>query len=113
MKRAINLAVALIGCVVLMSASCKRAPEATSESVTVSEPGTTDGVMSLSHSDEGCALLISVMEDGEEVFYIPVELDEKFKTEGMKINFTYHDSRMNQGSCTLGHPIVIDAIKKR
>lgn len=112
MKKAILVATVIIVSVVLMSASCKRAHEADSLSALALENGT-NGVVTMIHAEEGCELLISVMEYGVEIFYIPVALDDKFKVEGTKINFTHYDSRMNQGRCTLGHPIVIDSIQMR
>lgn len=99
--------------VALMSASCKetRSPEV-GESIS-SIAGGVDGVVTLKYAKDGCDVLIAVSENGSDKFYIPVELDERYKLEGKKISFTFHSSRINQGNCLMGSPIIIDSIQAR
>lgn len=113
MSKVISTGFILVISVLLMSASCRNSNGGEAETVESTIEGGVDGVVTMKYSGSGCALLISVDKDGNEVFYIPVELDEKFKSEGMKVSMTFHVSRINQGSCLVGTPIVIDKIQNR
>lgn len=95
----------------LVSASCKDVPVADPNS---NVPGDkVNGVVTMQYAAEGCDILIEAKEDGKKVFLIPIDLQTKFKVEGMKVTMTYHASRVNQGSCLKGHPIIIDSIEEQ
>lgn len=96
----------------LISASCREVAEKSSLEE-ISLEGAIEGTVTMKFSEDGCDVLISTIEGLKNVYFIPVELDPKFKVEGMEVLFTSHPSRINQGNCLMGSPIVIDSIVAR
>jgi hypothetical protein len=114
MSRVLLAGIVLAGSVFLMSASCKEVSDTVVDEPITNVPGdNVNGVVTLQFAEEGCAVLIEAKVDGKKEYFIPVDLLDEFKVEGMKIVMTYHASRINQGSCLKGHPIIIDSIEKR
>ncbi len=113
MTKLLGVSILISISICLMSASCRETGNRNSMSDTLSINDGIDGTVTLKYLDDGCAILISVVEDDNEIFYIPVQLGSKYKVEGLKISFTSHPSRINQGNCLMGSPIIIDSIMKR
>ncbi len=67
----------------------------------------TNGVVTNAFQAEACPWLIR-LEDGSHL--IPVELADRFKEDGLQVQFTFHYSRVNQGACQEGRPAVIETI---
>ena len=61
--------------------------------------GKISGVIRISNN--GCSPIIEATENGELVKMYPVNLDESYKSDGLKIRFTYIPSRaMQPDACT-------------
>lgn len=62
-------------------------------------------------SKEGCPYLLQYKEGKEDKFLIPVQLEDKFKQNGLKVKFKFHYSRIKQGECQMGQPAVLEFIE--
>lgn len=79
--------------------------EVGSNAESVANDDVTSGIVRTQY--KGCPVLIEITEDGQMVKLYPVNLDESFKVDGMKIFFTYTPSRAQQPeSCTLINKVV-------
>lgn len=61
-------------------------------------------------SEEGCAWLVQIEEDGKQELLMPINLESKFKVEGQQLRIKFHFSKINQSDCQLGRPIVLDEL---
>ena len=59
----------------------------------VKEPEIIVGRVRVSKEGEGCPLLIEAFRNGEMFILYPMNLIEKYKVDGLKIKFTYTESR--------------------
>lgn len=96
---------------VLISASC----DETNKTEDTSKPEEVGaGVMAIVITDyagEGCEVLLEITEEGKPVLLMPINLEDSFKINGKKVIIEFHSSRIMQGNCQKGRPIVIDSIK--
>lgn len=91
----------VIACVLLGMVSCKTEEEAVTTTVEeqVEEPmEVTNRLVGIVHvSEEGCPVEIEAkMNSGEMLALYPIDLEDKYKVEGMRIRFTYAVSRAPQ-----------------
>jgi hypothetical protein len=60
---------------------------------------------------KGCPLYLDANENGEEITMYPVNLDEKFKKDGIRIKFTYTPSRaMQPEECNVNKVVALDSV---
>lgn len=59
----------------------------------VKEPEIIVGKVRVSKEGEGCPLLIEAFRNGEMFILYPINLIEKYKVDGLKIKFTYTESK--------------------
>ncbi|MDG1333003.1 MAG: hypothetical protein P8P74_11785 [Crocinitomicaceae bacterium] len=95
----------------LISASCEEAVSADPSKEEQLEEVGTRAIVTTDYSDEGCAVLLEIEEEGQKVLLMPIELEEKFKIHGTEVLIEYTLSRIMQGECLKGRPIVIQSIK--
>jgi hypothetical protein len=100
----------LIVALVLSSSSCQQVVESNPEKEEVSETTGTLAVVTTEFSDEGCPFLLEIEENGKKVLLMPIELDEEFKKDGLRVSIEFHFSRIMQSECQKGRPIVLDSI---
>ena len=74
--------------------------------------GYTAGTVVLSDKEGDCAVTIRLDGTDDAVFYDPLEIDNAFKTEGMKVWFKFRGLRM-ASRCDKANPIALEDIKKR
>jgi hypothetical protein len=70
------------------------------------------GVISTAHAGDGCDYLFICKIDGKKLMLRPIKLEKKYQENGLKVKVKFRASRVAQGSCTLGQPIIIDDIEK-
>lgn len=99
--------------VVLSSSSCEEAAQSDTTPVEEELSGETgiSAIVTSEYADEGCTFLLQIEEEREKVLLMPIELDEEFKKDGLKVSIQFHFSRVMQSECQKGRPIVIDSIK--
>jgi hypothetical protein len=80
------------------------------------------GVVTSEQKRMGCDLLIRVItkEDVDKVtdstslftttYLYPVQLDEKYRKDGLKIKFRYRPSRAFSGACVVGMPAIFEEV---
>ena len=78
-----------------------------------SDDSFTHGVVTNEFEKDGCAWLIQFNDGVEGKYLIPVQLEDEFKKNGLKIAFTFHYSRISQGVCQMGQPVVLEEIKQK
>ena len=71
------------------------------------------GVITNEFGQQGCSWLIKYTDGSEDKYLIPVQLEEEYKKNGQKIEFSFHLSRINQGDCQFGQTAVLEGIKIR
>ncbi len=83
-----------------------------SDETSASMEGMTEGIVRISNGESDCAVRIeSAASESSDGFY-PVNLDDKFKKEGLKIYFSYSPSRAPLPDNCIGlTAIVIDIVK--
>lgn len=94
---------------VCVLASCatttKTAADVNTTSESIANDDVTSGIVRTEY--KGCPALIETTEDGQVVKFYPINLDEAFKVNGLKIFFTYTPSKAPQPeSCTLINKVV-------
>ncbi|MCB9205652.1 MAG: hypothetical protein H6603_11790 [Flavobacteriales bacterium] len=62
---------------------------------------------------DGCPWLIQYNDGHEDRYLIPVQLDQEFKKNGLKVQFRFHYSRILQADCQMGQPAVLEQIKAK
>jgi hypothetical protein len=73
------------------------------------DKGKTLGVVTNEFEKDGCLWLIK-LEGQNDTYLIPVQLEDKFKKNGLKVEFAFHYSRISQGACQIGQPAVLEDI---
>ncbi|MCF8277795.1 MAG: hypothetical protein K9J17_13760 [Flavobacteriales bacterium] len=112
MKFTLNSALALVASALFLFALVGCVP--TKPSVSLSGESDEEGYfgeVTTKFAKDGCPILIQYKEGTELKYLIPVQLDEQFKKNGLKVNFTFHYSRIAQGECQIGQPAVLEEIK--
>ena len=60
---------------------------------------------------KGCPLYLDVNENGEAITMYPVNLDEKYKKDGIRLEFTYTPSRaMQPENCNVTKVVALDNV---
>jgi len=96
-------------CILASCATSKKVTNTSTDVSTTSESiandDATSGIVRTQY--KGCPALIEITEDGQMVKLYPVNLEESFKVDGLKIFFTYIPSKAQQPeSCTLINKVV-------
>lgn len=96
---------------VLLSASCGETKAVQTEEKEKEEITGVIATVTTDYASEGCAALLEIEEDGEMVLLWPIELEDRFKVDGKKVQIVFHSSRIAQTDCQKGRPVVIETIK--
>lgn len=101
---------------VLLLCSCaagkKSEKNTSSDETSASMEGMTEGIVRISNGESDCAVRIESDAAGDSEGFYPVNLDEKFKKDGLKIYFSYSPSRAPLPDNCIGlTAIVIDSVK--
>jgi ABC-type Fe3+-citrate transport system substrate-binding protein len=96
---------------VLSACACKSKNNSTANSNETVDNEYTKAKITTAFAEEGCPVLVELTENGEIVYYAPIELADEYKKEGMLVKIKYTRSRAPQTTCFKGSPIVIDDIK--
>jgi len=75
--------------------------------------GRTFGTVTLLHAAEGCPVLVALDPPGEIGYLMPLELDLRYRKEGLRIGFTYTLSRAHSQGCAKGTPAVLENVGTR
>ncbi|MFK7786379.1 MAG: hypothetical protein AB8B56_14765 [Crocinitomicaceae bacterium] len=106
-----RLFILLITLAVLSSSSCEDTMQTNTSKEETQEASGTPAIVTTKFADEGCAVLLEMEEEGQKVLLMPIELEEKFKKDGLKVSIEFTFSRIMQSECQKGRPIVIQSIK--
>ncbi len=72
-----------------------------------------DGIITTAYREQGCMFLFKCKDDqGTEVLFRPINLEEKYQKNGTRLRLHYHLSRAFNDGCDLAHPIVIDSVEE-
>lgn len=95
----------------MLSASCGETKEVLPEEKGGKEITGVIATVTTDYAAEGCKVLLEIEENGEMVLLWPIELEDKYKVDGKKVEIVFHSSRIAQGECQTGRPVVIETIK--
>ena len=104
-------ALLLISCSSTKNKPVNSTPVETNTEKMIAE-GFTAGTMVLSDEPGDCPVTIKLDGTDTLTYYDPIDLDDAFKTEGMKVWFKFRGLRM-ANRCQKANPIAIEEIKKR
>lgn len=76
------------------------------------EEGEYIGTVTNQFEQQGCEWLIQFNDGVEDKYLIPIQLEQDFKKNGLKVVFSFHYSRISQGNCQMGQPAVLEDIKQ-
>jgi hypothetical protein len=80
-----------------------------SNSEQVANDGMVVGIVRI--NPKGCPLYLDANENGEAITMYPVNLDEKYKKDGIRIKFTYTPSRaMQPENCDVTKVVALDSV---
>ena len=68
-------------------------------------------IVDYSERDSSCTFLIILDQDG--AIFQANKIDEEFRVDGLQVWIDFSYSKMRQGPCSFGTPIIINSIKKR
>ena len=71
--------------------------------------GFNTGRVTTAFAGDGCPVLIRV-DHADNLYLIPIGLDEKYKQNGLELTFKYRPSRASSGDCRKGSPAVIEEV---
>lgn len=71
--------------------------------------GFSTGRVTRAFEGDGCPVLIRV-DHSDNLYLIPIGLDEKFKQNGLQLTFKYRPSKASSGDCRKGSPAVIEEV---
>ncbi len=71
--------------------------------------GFSTGRVTTAFAGDGCPVLIRV-DHADNLYLIPIALDEKYKQNGLQLTFKYRPSRASSGDCRKGSPAVIEEV---
>ena len=77
------------------------------------EEGKYIGLVTNQFEQQGCEWLIQFNDGVEDKYLIPIQLEQDFKKNGLKVVFSFHYSRISQGNCQMGQPAVLEEIKQK
>ncbi|MAM30424.1 MAG: hypothetical protein CMC13_15505 [Flavobacteriaceae bacterium] len=70
------------------------------------------GTIVYTNESNECAYTIKVGADQETVYYDPINLEEKFMVNGLKVQFQYRALKM-KNRCAKANPVSLSMIKKQ
>ena len=71
--------------------------------------GFSTGRVTRAFEGDGCPVLIRV-DHSDNLYLIPIGLDEKYKQNGLQLTFKYRPSKASSGDCRKGSPAVIEEV---
>ena len=72
-----------------------------------------EGVITNDYREQGCAFLFEFTDpDGSKRLVRPLQLDEEFKKDGLKVRIDFRMSRASNDGCDLAHPVIVESIEK-
>ena len=71
--------------------------------------GFSTGRITNAFAGDGCPWLIRV-DHADNLYLIPIALDEKYKKDGLQLTFKYRPSKASSGDCRKGSPAVIEEV---
>ncbi len=106
-----NLLVTVAACALFYACGAKKTSLDNSAAVAQQEAnnGFNTGRVTTAFAGDGCPLLIRV-DRADNLYLIPIGLDEKYKQNGLQLTFKYRPSRASSGDCRKGSPAVIEEV---
>jgi hypothetical protein len=106
-----HLIMAFTACVLLAACGSHKATLDNSAAVQEQEAnnGFSTGRVTMAFAGDGCPVLIRV-DHSDNLYLIPIGLDEKYKQNGLQLTFKYRPSRASSGDCRKGSPAVIEEV---
>lgn len=72
-----------------------------------------EGVITNDYREQGCDFLFEFTDrEGHKMLVRPIELDEKYQKDGLKVRMRFRMSRIQNGGCDLAHPVIIEEIER-
>lgn len=71
-----------------------------------------EAVVTTDYLNDGCEVLLRIMEDSNSIYLMPINLDDSFKVDGSILRIEYHSSKIAQVLCQMGRPVVMDRVVK-
>jgi len=106
-----NLLVSITACALFCACGAKKTTLDSSAAVEQQEAdnGFSTGRVTTAFAGDGCPVLIRV-DRADNLYLIPIGLDEKYKQNGLQLTFKYRPSRASSGECRKGNPAVIEEV---
>ncbi len=106
-----HLFVVLTACALLWACGSNKTSVDNSAAVEQQEAnnGFSTGRVTTAFAGDGCPVLIRV-DHADNLYLIPIGLDEKFKQNGLQLTFKYRPSKASSGDCRKGSPAVIEEV---
>lgn len=114
MRRNIFILICAIG-TLASCASTKEKPEEINITQEANDDGllTYEGFISTKYNNQGCSFLFVYKDDaGSQAMVRPIQLDERFQKEGIKVKIQFRLSRMSNDGCDLANPVIIESIEE-
>lgn len=106
-----NLLVTFTACALLCACGANKTSVDNSAAVEQQEAnnGFNTGRVTTAFAGDGCPVLIRV-DRADNLYLIPIALDEKYKQNGLQLTFKYRPSRASSGDCRKGSPAMIEEV---
>ncbi len=103
----------ILAMLIALSAACGAKKQSVDSAAVVEQQeanaGFSTGTVSTAMVGDGCPLVVTL--DGvNNVFLIPIGLDERYKKNGLKLRFKYRPSRASIGECRKGQAAILEEI---
>jgi hypothetical protein len=97
----------------LISCASTKANQLEENGLNTSEPMGVEGIITNNYREQGCAFLFEFTDpEGNERLVRPLQLDEEFKKDGLKVRIDFRMSRASNDGCDLAHPVIVESIEK-
>lgn len=73
---------------------------------------TFEGFISTKYNDQGCSFLFVYKDSsGNQAMVRPLELEERFQKEGVRVKIVFRLSRASNAGCDIANPVIIESIE--
>ena len=110
MKAILKIVVTCFGLIAVSASSCDEQIEKPSRMETAQIERDTHATVTTKFVDDGCEVLLEIIENGKNVMLMPINIEDQYKVDGLKVIIQFHSSRIMQATCQIGRPIVIEKI---
>ena len=106
-----HLIPALTACALLWACGSNKTNVDSTAAIEQQEAGNgfSTGRVTNAFAGDGCPWLIRV-DHADNLYLIPIALEEKYKQDGLQLTFKYRPSRASSGECRKGSPAVIEEV---